>query len=394
MASPGAVVIGGYINALGIVRSLAARGVPVAVVETQPYDIAGHSRLVTSVDRLNKLDEHPEGLVEIVERRAREWRGWALLPSTDEALAALADQRDALSAHHLVVAPPPDTVRLLLDKQRMYQAAEAVGLNLPTRYGVASAALAFDGIRYPVVVKPNAGSGFATRFGCKLLVARNAAELAASIARVESAGIPSGVYELVPGADDHIYAHTVYLDRRGEPRGALTIRKLRQSPSGFGVARAAELVPDPPELRDATIELARRIGIRGIAEAEWKRDARDGSYRFIEINGRSVIFNALLRKGGLDLAFLAFSESMQGFVPSFQPTGWPGVWINLHADLLHALLSRSETSAGWRQILAPYRRPLVEAVWATRDPAPFFAQWGRSARAALTSLARATWQQR
>jgi glycerol-3-phosphate dehydrogenase len=42
--SAGAIVIGGYINGLGLVRALAARKVATAVITTQPYDIAQRSR--------------------------------------------------------------------------------------------------------------------------------------------------------------------------------------------------------------------------------------------------------------------------------------------------------------------------------------------------------------
>jgi predicted ATP-grasp superfamily ATP-dependent carboligase len=272
----------------------------------------------------------------------------------------------------------------------MRTAAESVGVPLPVCLGPATVALLAQPLCFPVVVKPVAGTLFASRFGRKLFVAKNARELATCIARVEAAGIACDVYDLIPGTDDQIYAHTTYLDRQGRPSGGLTIRKLRQSPPGFGVARIAELVPDPPGLREATIELARRIGLCGIAEAEWKRDARDGSFRFIEINGRSVIFNALLRRGGLDLAAMAYGESVEGHIEEPHATGCPGVWINLHADLLYSLLGRSETWESWGQLVAPYRRPLLEAVWSARDAGPFLAQWGRSARAMLTSRGRAT----
>jgi D-aspartate ligase len=392
MARAGAVVIGGYINGLGVVRALAARGVPVAVIETRPYDVAGHCRFLAGQERALDLEERPESLPEILERR-RDWDGWALLPSTDGALAAVTDLRDELSPRHPIIAAPPEAVRCVLDKRRMREAAESVGISVPACHGPAASALLARPPRFPVVVKPNAGARFAARFGVKVLVARDAPELEACVARVEAAGLACEVYDLIPGADDQIYAYSTYLDRRGVPCGGLTIRKLRQSPPGFGVARLAELVPDPPGLREATIELARHIGLVGIAEAEWKRDERDGSFRFIEINGRSVIFNALLRRGGLDLAALAYGETVEGNLEAPSCAGWPGVWVNLHADLLHALLGRDETWTSWRQLFGPYRRPVLEAVWSARDPGPFLVQWGRSARAALGSLGGTARQQ-
>jgi hypothetical protein len=53
--SPGAVVIGGHINGLGLVRALAAHGVPTAVVTTSPFDIADRSRCVSAHVALHAL---------------------------------------------------------------------------------------------------------------------------------------------------------------------------------------------------------------------------------------------------------------------------------------------------------------------------------------------------
>ena len=54
----------------------------------------------------------------------------------------------------------------------------------------------------------------------------------------------------------------------------LTVRKLRQSPPLFGDARVAELERGPGALREATVELLRRMGHRGVAAAEFKLDPR------------------------------------------------------------------------------------------------------------------------
>ena len=52
--------------------------------------------------------------------------------------------------------------------------------------------------------------------------------------------------------------------------------------------------------------------------------------------------------------------------------------VNLHADLLHALLRRDD-ALDLRALAAPYRTPLVEAVWSWRDPAPVRGAVGHAA---------------
>jgi predicted ATP-grasp superfamily ATP-dependent carboligase len=141
-------------------------------------------------------------------------------------------------------------------------------------------------------------------------------------------------------------------------------------------------------MRDVTAEILGRIGLRGMAVAEFKLDPRDGTLRFIEVNGRSVAYNGLLRRAGLDLAGLAWSDYGCGRPERPDPRGWPGVWTNLHADILHSALDRGRDRTALTDFLAPYRRPWIDAVWSAADPLPFLAQWSRTAREGASTLLR------
>jgi predicted ATP-grasp superfamily ATP-dependent carboligase len=149
----------------------------------------------------------------------------------------------------------------------------------------------------------------------------------------------------------------------------------------------AETVDELPALREATVEIARRMGLRGMVVAEFKRDSRDGLFRFFEINGRSVIYNGLLRRAGLDLAGLAWCEHMGDGRPAAGPD-WRGVWIHLHPDLPRSILENRRGRMGFAEFVAPYRRAKVEAVWSARDPLPFAAQWAGSVNEGVQALRR------
>ena len=389
MAAQGVVVLGGYVNALGVVRALHARGIATAVVTTKPFDIAHLSRCVSSHVAVAGVEEQPELIVELLERRAADWEGWAVLPTNDEALAALALHHDRLSSRYRLIAPPLEVARHLLDKTLMLESARAVGADVPTHYGPATEETAAEReLSFPVVVKPLVGYRFAARFGSKLFVAHDREELRRCAALLAAAAIEGQVVELVPGPDSGIYQYTTYLDARGEPRGGLTARKLRQGPPLFGIACVAEIVANPDGLEETTVELARRIGLRGIASAEYKLDPRSGRFRFLELNGRSVVYNGLLRRAGLDLPWLAWSDYVTGRPERGRPNGWPGVWINLHADVLYSTLYRSSDRPSLGDFLTPYRRPKLEAVWSARDPLPFLAQWTRTARSGARALVK------
>jgi predicted ATP-grasp superfamily ATP-dependent carboligase len=387
-SGPGAVVVGGYINALGLVRSLAASGSPVVVVRTQPFDIAHRSRWVAAYETVGGLEESAGPLVELLERRAADWKGWLVIPTTDDALRSLAENGARLSGYRLA-CPPAETASYFLDKARMVELARSVGIPFPRCYGPAVASLLQDPeISYPVVVKPSVGYRFSARFGVKLFAATSREQLGVAIARLSQAGLEGQVFDLVPGDDSRIYAYCTFVDRRGVPRGGLTIHKLRQAPPFFGSARVAEIVEDRPALREMTEAFLSRVGFRGFAAAEFKLDPRDETYRFIEINGRSVVYNGLLRKGGMDVASLLSADSAAGVEDGVRPSRWPGVWIDRHTDLLYSMLFRRHQAISARQFLAPYRRPIIDAVWSARDPTPSLTQWLWSARRGASALRR------
>ena len=76
---PGAIVVGAHANGLGVIRALAARGVPAVSISTRPFDVAQHSRWVHERHALPSLHQQHESLVELLDRHAARWRGWAVV---------------------------------------------------------------------------------------------------------------------------------------------------------------------------------------------------------------------------------------------------------------------------------------------------------------------------
>ncbi len=303
--TPGAVVVGGSITGLSSVRALAAHGVPVAVVATSSRDVAHHSRFASESHQLLDLQERPESVLELLEARARDWRGRVVLTNHDEVATLLAQHRERLERWYRIVTPPWEVTRHLLHKDLTHAAAQASGVEVPRTYGEASLATAArEDIAFPVLVKPVESRPFVARFGVKLFVARDRDELRRRVQEVLDAGLRAQIVDLVPGADDRFYSYTVYIDRHGEPGAELCMRKLRKSPPFFGVVRVAELA-SAPELREPTLALLRHIGWRGMASAEYKRDPRDGRFRLMEINGRSFLIQGLALRAGVNYPLLA-----------------------------------------------------------------------------------------
>jgi D-aspartate ligase len=375
MSAPGVVVIGGYANGVSALRGLARAGVRTAVILTKAHDIAQHSRYAHEAHRVLDLQERPDGLIELLQRQAERWRGWAIIPTNDYALSALAQHRDLLSRWYRVTVPDQEIVRRVVNKAETYRLARQVGVDVPRSYGPASQITAArEDISYPVVVKPLEGALFWETFGKKLIVARNRAELTAAVTQMRLADIEAEVFDLIPGADGRFFNYTVYMDQHSQPVAEFSFKKLRKAPPFYGVARAAQ-VADVPQLREPTIALLQRIGWQGMASAEYKLDPRDGRYRLMEINGRCFLSHALPTRCGVNYPLLAWREHALGETVSARPNGWRGFWLHLHADLLYTAAQERGQDWSWGEFARSYRGPWVDAVWSPQDPMPFLAQW-------------------
>jgi predicted ATP-grasp superfamily ATP-dependent carboligase len=384
----GAVVIGGYVNALDAVRALAAWNVPVAVVRTQPYDIAHLSWRTSESVSLEDSRTHPDPLFPLLRQHAQKWPGRVLIATTDPALETLSRRRDELSRHYRVPIPRWEVTSRLLRKDRTANVARETGVPTPFSYGPACRELLDRGcLRFPVVLKPANSHLMEQRLGRKLLAVRDEEEFRRNLDLLAGNELTADVFDLVPGPDGAFFNYLTYIDRQGRPVAELAVRKIRKAPAFHGVGRVVTNADVPHEvaltLRRHTLAILDAIGWRGPASAEFKLDPRDGQLRLMDINGRCSLMMGIARRAGLDFPHLIWKDAVGGELSPVRSNGWKGVWINAHADILHGAFFHSKEGYGWREYLAPYRRPRTYAVWSLRDPMPALAQWARSLASAM-----------
>src|SRR5260370_26832437 len=119
-ARPGAVVIGGDYQGLGIVRSLGHHGVPVCVVDDES-SIACYSRYTKFARRVPTLHDEKQTILALMELgREQGLRVWVLYPTRDETVAALSKHRPELSEFFRVPTPDWESVKWLWARPTTY----------------------------------------------------------------------------------------------------------------------------------------------------------------------------------------------------------------------------------------------------------------------------------
>jgi len=269
----------------------------------------------------------------------------------------------------------------LLDKRTQMAAAETAGVATPwTRWGTAAELLAVAAdCPYPAIVKPAFSHLGVSALGAKALRCADAEELRAILGGIE--GVEVLLQEYVPGGDDELYTAGVFVCEGGHL--AFTGRKLKQHPPGLGIARLAETV-NKPSLILGSVALLRELGYEGVAQVEYKRDQRDGSYRLMEANFRPWTWIGLATACGTNLPLAAHrwalgeevwpeiaARTAAGRAGERQAAAGPRRWVWLVPEVRYAL---RELGQGVTPQPEQWRGLRAEAFFSRNDPSPFAQQ--------------------
>lgn len=282
-ANPPAVVVGGGLNALGIVRSLASAGIPLIVVDTDPKSPAMRSRYGRKVV-CGALEGEP--LLSCLRSLARGGDPKLMLFVTEEkTVVEISASRDQLAPHFHLRLPEHDRLMALMHKQGFQELAEAVGAPVPKTVQVQCKAdlEKIAGLKFPCVFKPASKNyAYGARFK-KAYKVQSPAEVAELYEQIYPVQADMVVQEWIEGADSDVYFCLQYVGEDGKPVSSFTGRKIRAWPPRIGgTASCTAAWEAARELDEMTTEFFRQVGFTGMGSMEYKRDARDGRFYMVE----------------------------------------------------------------------------------------------------------------
>lgn len=305
-----AVVLNPDVAGIGIIHSLGPQGVPIVTVERRwPPTLGRFSRFVR---RSYGYWPQRESLAECLLRIAPDFAPLrpVLFPSTDQDLEELVRAHGELAAHYEVPASAAIGLRIF-EKNWQYQLARRTGVDTPA-HALFRGGQEPDirGFRFPLIVKPSSRAASTGRRVFRLRVVENSDQwlrLLQEIAR-DHPGREFQVAENIPGEPDELYTVGSYSDRSGRVLRSFTGRKRTQHPYTHGMASVAESVPLPESVVSAARRLLEEARFHGISQVEFKRDARDGRYKLLEVNGRAWLWIKLSAFSGLNLPLIQYYD--------------------------------------------------------------------------------------
>jgi predicted ATP-grasp superfamily ATP-dependent carboligase len=366
-----AVLVGGAANALSAARTLWRIGVPVDVLA---------DGVATATVRASRACRHvvdpPVGrpVVEAwLETLLSRCPPSVVLPCSDHGLELVARHRASLvAAGHRPIEAADAVVLALLDKDRTYELARALDVPAPRTATLSERRDldALDDFLFPCAVKPVHSHVYAHRFRprAKGALVRDRHEVAEVTGPALDEGIAMLVTEVVEGTDECSSYYT-YLTPEGVPLTHFTKVKLRQYPTRFGLG-TYHVTRWDEEVAELGLRFFRGVGLHGIGNVEFKRDARDGVLKIIESNPRVTNANELVRASGIDLVRLAYARAVGMPAPALDGfRDGLGMWFPL--DDFRALRDyRADgelTTGAWvRSLLRPQVRPELD--WTDLGP--------------------------
>jgi predicted ATP-grasp superfamily ATP-dependent carboligase len=367
----GALVIGGNLNGLSIARSLGRHGVPVWVTTPPNIKLASCSRY--TLRTLHWPEEECEAqvayLLELAERYHLDQ--WVLFPTSDESAALLSKFHAELSRRFRVSTPNWNVLRWAYDKRLTYRLAAEERVDYPsTILPGTEADLDGVGISFPAVLKPATHASINRFTAEKAWPAANREELLARYREARDLIPPDLilVQERIPGGGEAQFSYAA-LCCDGQPIASLTARRTRQYPIDFGYSSSFVETLDVPEIVAPSRRLLAAIRYTGLVEVEYKRDARDGRYKLLDINPRLWTWSPLGGRAGVDFPYLLWQMMVGRSVP--EQTGRIGVrWIRMCTDVPAAIHEMLRGRMSLWTYLRSLRGPVKFALMAADDPLP------------------------
>lgn len=226
-------------------------------------------------------DAYAAAVVEFV--RAHPTR--VVLPAADASCVSLMPYRQQLAEIGSVLALPPDpALAIALDKDRTLRVARELGIACPTSVRIGSVEelpTAVVEFGFPFVLKPTNSWTIARRRRVPPVEVIDKAEAAETAERLLAGSAVVLAQQWLPGRREGVTLFIV----GGEVLASCGHEEHRTTPALGGASVLRESVQTPPNVYDDAVRLAVAIGIEGVCEVEFRRDA-DGRPLLMEVNPR------------------------------------------------------------------------------------------------------------
>lgn len=309
-----ALILGGYVNGYSILQELYDNGIRDIVLFSTKVEPARYSN---KIKKFVLIDPTPGALLKELLALSAEYSYIVPFPTDDLHLENLFFLCSRIS-DFCFLPFNKNNFPAMLDKYTQYNYCDALGVPHPKTQKIHTVTDidAVTEMTYPVLIKPT------TRMDEKISIFRNLhlhndedlKTHTESLKKFVMSGISFIASEVIPGPGSNIYAYVGYRNNKGRILNEWGGKKLSQYPDDFGVFSSASNTAPEVVLQQGRT-LLNGMNLMGIAEPEFKYDARDGNYKLMEINLRSMMWNRVGYLAGVKIHYTQYMDATGGEVP-------------------------------------------------------------------------------
>ncbi len=362
------VVIAIGANGFGAVRGLARSGLNVAVITQSPQDPSNFSKYPVDKKMVANLDADTL----LNELRTYESFHPVLISTSDKSITFVCDHREKLLSNFSFCIPSDDLVNILIDKALETKYIQSYGVVLPkTMQGLPEKSkflVATCGL--PLIVKPRSFK-FSKTLGKKNQICTTQEQVDRLYQDCRGKLDHLVAQEVIPGEDDQLWVANVCYGKSGKLLSGFTFRRLRLSPSHYGVTSYAISEYNEEVMHWAEV-IGQKLGYCGPAMLEFKFDVRDHQYKYIEINPRLGMCNYFDTKCGINNALTTYYLSLEreDKVPMFGPQRNKVMYLCLYEDVYSRLKDGESVFFVLKHYASNFFKPHVGAYFDWQDLRP------------------------
>jgi len=374
---PVPVILGCYVNGLGLIRSFGEAGVPTIGMDMKK-NIGMYSKFVKGYVCPNPSTKEFITYLKNLGKKLKN-KG-VLFPSYDNWLLPISKHQEELSKYFIYPMSSWDVIQKCADKSFLYKIAEENNIPIPKTIFIKSISELEDKkneIDFPYVIKPFNPTLFKeTSIGTMVLIVKNKFELESWIKKIVRNKLnnePLIIQEYIEGRVENLYTFTSYANKKSEVIAYFSGFKIRQFPPEAGTIKCGKL-KDEPEIFTLGSKLIKSLGFYGISNIEFKKDPK-GNFKLMEINPRSGMWTYSSTACGVNLPYIAYQELIGEKIEGLLKTDKERVWLTLLDDLYFSLIWYKK--AGYPNSQIPFYQWLksvkgkkIYGVLSLRDPMP------------------------
>jgi D-aspartate ligase len=305
-------------NGLSIIQELGRNGIPVFALDNC-RSVGTFSRYAKFLKCQNPLYDEKE-FIDFLLKIGRSFKKPPVLfPTNDPWALAIARNRGLLEEYYLPCVAEWPTTKMLIHKEEFYPWALDMGYPVPRIFQIRELLEGAES-NFPIIAKPKyrrvniqANDGITLDIFKKLdenrmVIIRSTDELKEFLLTQKDLISYFIFQEYVYGFADRMYTIGIYANKNHDVLGVFTGKKVRGFPPDIGNCMVGQSEEVPTELVKMVKDIVKESRYHGIAEFEFKKDARTEEFKLIEVNPRSWSWIGITPSCGVSLPMIAYAD--------------------------------------------------------------------------------------